>query len=177
MTIYTLNDLLLYFKEHNIPKDKENRFKSFISYKGLSNPDTDIIEFYKTILTSPAEFKNLNNSRWKDVKTKKNIVSAIKTIWELPIFKTLVEEEEYNAILDELKDFYSHLKITDESDRDSIIQKQDSNNILEMTELLEEPSVPEDDDKLEIKRLNELVKVLHTTIKNLTEAVRISEKI
>lgn len=100
-----LNDFILKIED----KTKKQRFERFIRYKGYSNPNTDIIEFFKLILTKPEWFKNLNHDSFKSINTKKNIVSNLKCIWKYDIIKKYIDNDNYSSVSKELMKFYNEI--------------------------------------------------------------------
>jgi len=104
-----LNDFILKIED----KTKKQRFERFIRYKGYSNPNTDIIEFFKLILTKPEWFKNLNHDSFKSINTKKNLISNLKCIWKHEFIKKYIDKEDYLNITKELTKFYNEISRED----------------------------------------------------------------
>lgn len=122
-----LNDFILLISDTT----KKYRFERFLRYKGYLNPETDIIKFFNLIIEDPIWFKNLNIDSYKCINTKKNLISTLRTIWNMDIIKNHTTEENHKQVLKELNSFYNSIV----EPVDNVIKNQLEDIKIKMNEL------------------------------------------
>lgn len=110
---------------------KKYRFERFLRYKGFLNPETDVIKFFNLILEKPEWFKNLNIDSYKCINTRKNLISTLKTIWNMNVIRENTDEYNHQQVLKELTLFYNNITQLD----NNTIKDQIENIKIKMNEL------------------------------------------
>lgn len=110
---------------------KKYRFERFLRYKGYLNPETDVIKFFNLILEKPEWFKNLNIDSYKCINTRKNLISTLKTIWNMNVIRENTDEYNHQQVLKELTLFYNNITQLD----NNTIKDQIENIKIKMNEL------------------------------------------